>query len=126
VEGPQHNLVAFRDAWDPSRMDMLLLVAAVATSFGYDGRGDFLMHPDGRLSRRGERDIAPFVYAGVAACKPALFADTPDGPFSLNMLFDRAIAAKRLYGHSLDGQWLHVGTPDAIAGAEARLMTAVA
>ena len=124
AEGPHQNLPALGQAWDPARMDLLLLVAAAAESFGYDGRGDFRMGADGRLARRvGER--APLVYAGVAACKPGLFADTPDGPFSLNVLFDRAIAAGRLYGHVLQGQWLHVGTPDAIAGAEARLNGAV-
>ena len=121
IEGPRQNLGALREAWDPERMDLLLLVAAAADSFGYDGRGDFVMDPDGRLGRRGEREVAPFVYAGVAVCKPGLFADTPEGPFSLNLLFDRAIAAGRLYGQRLEGQWLHVGTPDSIAGAEARL-----
>jgi MurNAc alpha-1-phosphate uridylyltransferase len=121
IEGPRQNLAALRHAWNPERMDMLLLVAAVETSFGYDGRGDFIMDPGGRLNRRGEREMAPFVYAGVAVCKPGLFADTPDGPFSLNLLFDRAAAAGRLYGERLDGQWLHVGAPDSIAGAEERL-----
>ena len=125
IEGPRRNLDALREAWDPDRMDLRLLVAAAADSFGYDGRGDFVMDPDGRLNRRSEREIAPFVYAGVAVCRPGLFADTPDGPFSLNLLFDRAIAAGRLYGQRLDGQWLHVGTPDSIAGAEERLAAIV-
>jgi MurNAc alpha-1-phosphate uridylyltransferase len=125
VEGARRNLSALRGAWDPERMDMLLLVAAVADSFGYDGRGDFVMDSDGRLNRRGERETAPFVYAGVAVCKPVLFAETPDGPFSLNLLFDHAIAVGRLYGLRLDGQWLHVGTPDSIAGAEERLAAIV-
>ena len=79
------------------------------------------MAPDGRLERRGERAVAPFIYAGVAIVKPELFADTPDGAFSLNLLFDRAIARERLYGLRLDGQWLHVGTPEAIQAAEAPL-----
>ena len=125
IEGRSQALVSMCEIWDPARMDMLLLVAAAATSFGYDGRGDFVMDPDGRLNRRGEREVAPFVYAGVAVCKPGLFADAPDGPFSLNLLFDRAISAGRLYGHRLDGQWLHVGAPDAIAGAEQRLAASV-
>jgi MurNAc alpha-1-phosphate uridylyltransferase len=102
-------------------MDILLLVALVATSLGFDGRGDFFIEADGRLQRRGERDAAPFVYAGVAILKPQLFDDTPDGAFSLNLLFDRAIAGGRLHGLPLDGQWLHVGTPDAIAAADERL-----
>jgi MurNAc alpha-1-phosphate uridylyltransferase len=79
------------------------------------------MAPDGRLQRRPERDVSRFLYAGVAVLKPELFADTPDGPFSLNLLFDRAIASGRLYGMRLDGEWLHVGTPESIAPAEDRL-----
>ncbi|MFC6046740.1 nucleotidyltransferase family protein, partial [Methylobacterium hispanicum] len=69
----------------------------------------------------GERAVAPFIYAGVAIVKPELFADTPEGAFSLNLLFDRAIARERLYGLRLDGQWLHVGTPEAIQAAEERV-----
>jgi MurNAc alpha-1-phosphate uridylyltransferase len=72
----------------------------------------------GRLLRRGERLVVPFVYAGVAIVKPALFAETPDGPFSLNLIFDRALERGRLQGLRLDGQWLHVGTPDAVRLAE--------
>lgn len=121
LEGPQSNLTRLKTAWDPRTMDMLLLVAVAATSLGYDGLGDFVMDPDGRLERRGERQVAPFVYAGVAVLKPELFADTPDGAFSLNLLFDRAIAAGRLYGLRLDGQWLHVGTPGSIAAADQHL-----
>lgn len=121
LEGPQSNLMRLKAAWDPGIMDMLLLVAVAATSLGYDGLGDFVMDPDGRLERRGERQVAPFVYAGVAVLKPELFADTPDGAFSLNLLFDRAIAAGRLFGLRLDGQWLHVGTPASIAAADQHL-----
>ena len=121
IEGRKSNLGRMRDAWNPERMDILLLVAACAESLGYDGPGDFLMSASGRLNRRGERDAAPFAYAGVAILKPQLFDDTPDGAFSLNRLFDRAILADRLYGLPLDGQWLHVGTPEAIVAAEKRL-----
>jgi MurNAc alpha-1-phosphate uridylyltransferase len=121
LEGPASNLRRLIDTWDESRMDCLLLVAPTATSLGYDGAGDFVMDPDGRLERRGEREVAPFIYAGVAILTPALFADTPEGAFSLNLLFDRAIAAGRLFGMRLDGQWLHVGTPDAIRAAEERV-----
>ncbi|MCB4803305.1 MurNAc alpha-1-phosphate uridylyltransferase [Methylobacterium brachiatum] len=121
LEGPAPNLRRLIDAWDPARMDALLLVAPTATSLGYDGAGDFVMDADGRLERRGEREVAPFIYAGVAILQPGLFADTPEGAFSLNLLFDRAIAAGRLSGMRLDGQWLHVGTPDAIRAAEERV-----
>jgi N-acetyl-alpha-D-muramate 1-phosphate uridylyltransferase len=121
IEGGTPNLLRLQAAWQPERMDILLLVAEAAKSLGYQGRGDFSLAADGRLQRRAERPSVPFVYAGVAILKPQLFSDTPDGAFSLNLLFDRAIVAGRLYGMPLDGQWLHVGTPDAIAAAEERL-----
>lgn len=121
LEGPKPNLGLLIEAWDPEAMDILLLVAPTATSLGYEGKGDFFMDPDGSLSWRGEREVAPFIYAGVAIVKPELFADTPDGPFSLTLLFGRAADKGRLHGLRLDGQWLHVGTPEAVAAAEARV-----
>ncbi len=121
LEGPVPNLSRLIAAWDPARMDALLLVAPTTTSLGYEGAGDFVMETDGRLERRGERRIAPFIYAGVAILTPGLFADSPEGAFSLNRLFDRAIEAGRLFGMRLDGQWLHVGTPEAIRAAEDRV-----
>jgi MurNAc alpha-1-phosphate uridylyltransferase len=122
IEAREANLSRLRDAWAADRMDVLLLVAAIGQTLGYEGFGDFAMEPDGRLVRRGEGQAAPFVYAGVAILRPQLFDDTPDGAFSLNLLFDRAIAAGRFYGLRLDGHWLHVGTPDSIAAAEERLV----
>jgi len=104
--------------WDHQRMDCLLLLAPLSTSIGYAGRGDFDMAPDGRLTRRRERQVVPFAFAGVSLCTAALFDDAPDGPFSLNLLWDRVLAEGRLYGMRLDGQWMHVGTPEALAEAE--------
>jgi MurNAc alpha-1-phosphate uridylyltransferase len=121
IEAGMPNLLRLQGAWRPERMDILLLVAEMSKSLGFQGRGDFSMDGNGRLQRRGERASVPFIYAGVAILKPQLFRDTPDGAFSLNLLFDRAIVAGRLYGMPLDGQWLHVGTPEAIAAAEERL-----
>ncbi|CAO4181210.1 nucleotidyltransferase family protein [Methylorubrum populi] len=121
LEGPRPNLNRLIETWDPETTDILLLVAPTATSLGYDGAGDFFMESDGRLHWRGEREVAPFIYAGVAILKPELFADTPEGPFSLTLLFDRAVKRDRLRGLRLDGQWLHVGTPEAIEAAEARV-----
>lgn len=125
IEGPQPNLRRLVAAWDPVRMDILLLVAPTATSVGYEGLGDFAMDAEGRLRRRQEREITPFVFAGVAIVKPELLADTPDGPFSANLLYDRAIAAGRLYGLRLDGQWLHVGDPRSLTAAEECLAESV-
>lgn len=119
LDGARSNVVRLIEHWNAAEMDILLLLAATSSSVGFDGRGDFLFHTDGRLTRRGEREIVPFAYAGFAILKPDLFADTPDGPFSLNLLFDRAIERGRLYGMRLDGIWMHVGTPEAIREAEA-------
>jgi len=118
IEGARPNLLRLQEAFDPERMDVLLLLAASATSIGYDGTGDFQMDALGRLSRRAERQVAPFIFAGAAILKPELFAGTPDGAFSLNLVFDRALERGRLYGLRLDGVWMHVGTPEAIALAE--------
>lgn len=126
IEGVRPNLTRLAEGFDPAAMDVLLLLAPAAGSIGYEGRGDFAMGPDGRLSRRPERGVVPFVYAGVAILAPALFADAPGGPFSLNLLFDRAMAAGRLHGLRLDGTWMHVGTPAAIAAAEAAIAASVA
>jgi N-acetyl-alpha-D-muramate 1-phosphate uridylyltransferase len=126
IDGVKSNLVRLAQSFVAARMDALLLLAATSTSVGYTGRGDFAMAPDGRLSRRLEREVAPFVFAGVAILSPALFADAPSGPFSLNLLFDRAIEAGRLYGLRLEGVWMHVGTPEAIKAAEAAILASAA
>ena len=85
------------------------------------GRGDFAMAPDGRLQRRGEREVVPFVYAGAAILAPALFADAPTGAFPLTRAVRPRRRAGRLFGLRLEGVWMHVGTPDAIAAAEAAI-----
>ena len=126
IEGVTPNLGRLAAMFDPAEMDAVVLLAATATSIGYDGRGDFAMGPDGRLRRRGEREVVPFVYAGAAILSPTMFADTPKGPFSLNRIFDRAIETGRLFGLRLEGTWMHVGTPAAIKAAEAAIMESVA
>jgi MurNAc alpha-1-phosphate uridylyltransferase len=118
IEGARPNLDWLAAGWRDDRMDALLLVAATVRTIGYSGRGDFRMDPAGRLVRRPEREVVPFVYAGAAILHPRLFADAPQDAFSLNLLFDRAMEAGRLYGVRLDGLWLHVGTPEAIGEAE--------
>ena len=111
-------LQTMQSAWNPHPMDSLMLIAPSATSLGYDGRGDFWMDEAGCLSRPGKGEAAPYVFAGVSIAKPQMFDNTPDTPFSLNTLWDRSIAQGRLYGVILDGLWMHVGTPDALADAE--------
>jgi N-acetyl-alpha-D-muramate 1-phosphate uridylyltransferase len=126
IDGVKPNLMRLAETFDPARMDALLLLAPTATSTGYSGRGDFAMATDGRLSRRGERHVVPFVYAGAAILTPAFFAGVPPGPSSMSPLFDRAIAAERLYGLRLEGLWMHVGTPEAVKAAEAALVASAA
>jgi MurNAc alpha-1-phosphate uridylyltransferase len=119
IDGVRPNLQRLAAEFDPARMDALLLLAPSATSIGYDGRGDFAMSADGRLRRRREREVVPFVYAGAAILSSRLFAGMTAHPFSLTLVFDRAGEAGRLYGLRLEGLWMHVGTPEAIAAAEA-------
>lgn len=118
VEGIGSNIARLIRAFDPDRMDSLMLLALGATSLGYDGHGDFTMAADGLLARPGERRESPFVFTGVSIAHPRLFEDAPDGAFSLNVLWDRAIARGRLYGLRLDGAWMHVGTPQSVRDAE--------
>lgn len=119
AEGATPALPHMQHVWDAQCMDCLLLLAPLSTSIGYSARGDFDMAADGRLSRRGERQVVPFAFAGVSLCTASLFEQAPDGPFSLNVLWDRALAKGRLYGMPLDGRWMHVGTPEALIEAEA-------
>ena len=126
IEGVRGNLDWLAGGWDGARMDILLLLASTVRAVGYSGRGDFLLDKDGRLERRKERMVAPFVYAGAAILHRRVFEDTPDGPFSLNLLFDRAIEAGRLFGVRLDGLWVNVETPGSIAAADNALAASAA
>ena len=121
IDGPEPSLVRMLAQWDPSRMDVLLLVASTAGSVGVDWPGDFHMDSEGRLRRRAESETSPFVYAGVGIIKPALFEGIVEPVFRLAPFFFRAAAAGRLFGTRLDGLWLHVGTPGAIAEADEAL-----
>jgi MurNAc alpha-1-phosphate uridylyltransferase len=120
VDGPRSNLMRMQEFLDPARMDILLLVAPTVTTIGWGNRGDFQMDQEGRLMRAGKARQAPFAYCGVAILKPDLFEGRPE-IFSLNALFDAAEAKGRLFGLRLDGQFMHVGTPEALAEAEAAL-----
>lgn len=118
-DGVGDNLRTMAAAWDSDRMDVLLLLAPIADSLGYEGRGDFHLDPHGCLRRRGEREDAPFVFTGVSIAHPRLFHGAPEGAFSLNVVWDRAIAANRAYGVRMSGLWMHIGTPEALEEAEA-------
>jgi MurNAc alpha-1-phosphate uridylyltransferase len=121
IEGLGSNLERLLDAWDANTMDSLMLLAPLAASIGYDGLGDFQMDPTGRLTRQSGPKVAPFVFAGVSIAHPRLFEKVPEGAFSLNSLWNQAIDRERLYGLRLEGIWMHVGTPQALAEAEAAL-----
>lgn len=120
-DGEGDTLLGLADFWDPARMDALLLLVRRETALAFDGPGDFFAEESGRLARRGDRPAAPYVFGGVQILAPALFRAAPTGPFSLNLIYDRAIAHGRLFGLVHDGLWVHVGTPEAIAVAEAAL-----
>jgi N-acetyl-alpha-D-muramate 1-phosphate uridylyltransferase len=126
IDGVRANLARLAEAFDPARMDVLLLMAPTASSIGYDGSGDYAMLPDGALRKRREHQLVPFVYAGAAILSPALFAAAPTGEFPLIKMFDAANAQERLFGLRLDGVWMHVGTPDAVQAAEEAFLESVA
>jgi len=107
--------------WDDRRMDCLLLLCHPERTIGYDGRGDFLSDADGRLTGRPAKDETGLAYIGAYLVHPRLFANVRLTKFSMNRLWDRAIAERRLYGIEHEGLWLHVGTPDAIPLAERAL-----
>lgn len=119
IEGVGSNLARLAAAWDDQRMDCLMLLALASASHGYQGRGDFALESDGRIRRRKvEQEIVPFAFTGVSVAHPRLFEGSPEGAFSLNRVWNRAIAAGRACGLRMEGVWMHVGTPDALAEAE--------
>jgi MurNAc alpha-1-phosphate uridylyltransferase len=118
LDGRTPALHRLADTWDEARMDALLLLHPTAFAVGYSGRGDFLLSADGKVRRRGEREVAPFVFAGMQILHPRLFAGAPDGPFSLNRLYDKAAERERLWGLRHDGEWFHIGTPEQLTEVE--------
>jgi len=125
LDGSKPNFARLADTFDLDMMDALLLLAPTTGSLGYEGRGDYAMLPDGRLRRRTGQEVAPYIYAGAAILAPALFAAAPAGAFPLTVVFDRAGEQGRLFGLRLDGLWMHVGTPEAVAAAAAALAARV-
>ena len=121
VEGMGSNLRELIEAFDPERMDALLMIADAVRTIGYCGKGDFEMDPDGRLSRREESRTAPYMFAGVQVIKPQLFVDGPEGAFSTNRIWDALIEKGTLFGRRMGGLWMHVGAPDDLQDAEAAL-----
>lgn len=118
ADGPTPALARLAAAWNDDAMDALLLVHPHGRAVGFDGAGDFFRARSGALRRRGGRSRAPYVFTGVQVLHPRLFDGAPAGAFSMNVLYDRALADGRLFGLVHDGDWFHVGTPAALAEAE--------
>ncbi|HYI07119.1 MAG TPA: nucleotidyltransferase family protein, partial [Reyranella sp.] len=120
-DGPQEpTLERMEGRWGADRMDALLLLHPLHKVIGREAkdRGDYFIEPRGRLRHRGQAPLSPYVFASVSLCHPRLFRDSPDGPFSLLQLWHRAEAEGRLHGMIHDGDWFHIGTPQALATAE--------
>ena len=121
LDGPMNAFRDLSDAWDPERMDALLLLVPHSQANNFRGKGDFHMDGRGRLKRRRSGRIAPFIFTGVQLVAKRLLREAPEGPFSTNVLWTRAIEEGRLYGIAFTGQWFEVGTPAAIPATEAAL-----
>ena len=112
--------------WDSDIMEDLLLLVPIQRTLGYHGKGDFLFAHDGRLERRGKREAAPYVYAGVQITKLDRLAKEPIEPFSRNRIWNQTLEAGTIFGHPLDGFWMHVGDPSARDEAEVILQAKTA
>jgi N-acetyl-alpha-D-muramate 1-phosphate uridylyltransferase len=118
VDGPVDTLRLLAAGWDDARMDALLLLVPLARANCHSGQGDFHMGPDGALRRRKPGAVAPYVYTGIQMVSKRLLRDAPEGPFSTNILWDRAIAEGRCFGSVHQGLWFDVGAPANIKKAE--------
>lgn len=122
IDGPIDAIRLLADRWDDATMDTLLLLIPLARANCHSGQGDFHMDPAGTIARRKSSKVAPFVFTGVQLVSKRLFdGGMPEGPFSFNLLWDRAIEAGRAFGVVHQGLWFDVGTPPAIAKTEAML-----
>lgn len=121
VDGPADTLKLLASHWDDERMDALLLLVPLARASNHRGIGDFHMDRFGRIRRRERSRVAPFVFTGVQLLSKRLLRNGPEGPFSTNVLWDRAIAARRCFGAVHQGLWFDVGTPESIGETELAL-----
>jgi len=118
LDGPRNAFAELSAGWDPARMDALLLLVPHTRALNYRGKGDFHLDPIGRVSRRRSGRVAPFIYSGIQLVSHRLLREAPEGAFSTNLLWNRAIEEGRLYGISHIGLWFEVGEPAAIAPTE--------
>jgi MurNAc alpha-1-phosphate uridylyltransferase len=117
-DGPGQALLRLVDAFDPAEVDGVLLVHRTFQVHAEVGYGDFAVDKLGTLRRREEREVVPYVYAGVQLIAPSLLDDMPDGPFSMNRAWDRALDSGRLRAVVHDGLWFHLSSPSDLADAE--------
>ena len=118
LDGREGTLTRLAERWIDDDMDALLLMCFTVNAIGYEGMGDFMMSDDGRLVRREEQCVSPFVFTGIQVLHPRLFENAPNGVFSLNRLYDQAEANGKLFGLIHEGAWMHVGTPEGVTAAE--------
>jgi MurNAc alpha-1-phosphate uridylyltransferase len=121
IDGPADTLKLLASQWDGEKMDALLLLVPQARAVGHKGQGDFHMDRVGRIRRRERSHVAPFVFTGIQIASKRLLRDAPSGPFSTNILWDRAMEEGRAYGAVHQGLWFDVGTPQSIPVTEAVL-----
>ena len=121
VDGPADTLRLLASHWDDAKMDALLLLVPLARARNHRGQGDFHMDRQGRLRRREKSRVAPFVYTGIQMLSKRLLREAPEGPFSTNILWSRAIEEGRCFGAVHQGLWFDVGTPRSIKLTEAAL-----
>ena len=121
LDGLAPALARLAGAFNARKMDAALLLQRTVTAIGYDGRGDYFLDPAGIPRRRSEREIAPYIFAGIQILHRRLFDGVADTVFSLKRLYDRAEDAGRLAAIVHDGEWFHVGTPDGLEQTRARL-----
>jgi MurNAc alpha-1-phosphate uridylyltransferase len=120
LDGRDYALARLANAYDPARMDAVLLLQRTTAAVGYDGIGDFFLDPLGQPRRRGEREIAPYLFSGIQLLHRRLFDCIAECQFSLNVVYDRALESGRLHAIVHDGEWFHVGTPEGLAATRAR------
>jgi MurNAc alpha-1-phosphate uridylyltransferase len=121
IDGPADTLRLLASQWDDGKMDALLLLVPQARALNHYGIGDFHMDAEGRLRRRERSHVAPFVFTGIQMVSKRLLRDAPEGPFSTNILWDRAIEEGRCFGAVHQGLWFDVGTPKSIPMTEAAI-----
>jgi len=124
IDGPADTIKLLASQWDDSKMDALLLLVPQARALNHKGMGDFHMDRAGRIRRRERSHVAPFVFTGIQMVSKGLLTAAPEGPFSTNILWDRAIEQGRAFGAVHQGLWFDVGTPQSIPLTEAALENA--